>query len=194
MVRRARAAGDVDLATLSATAGIVAGQPTAAIRSAGHQITRRVCARTIAHDRGRRSAYLAVVSRPWPRRRLAAGGDLAPNPSPRADLSSGARPRARDRPLLVRFPQWTARNARSAASAAGAREVRREDARFIAWQAHAQGEYVGHAGTAHVGEYRLRVDDQLDMLYRITRDETRLPWTASTWAMPSASNRSPTRI
>ncbi len=47
-----------------------------------------------------------------------------------------------------------------------------EDARFIAWQAYAQGEYVGHARTAHVPEYRLRVDDQLDMLYRITRDET----------------------
>ncbi len=48
-----------------------------------------------------------------------------------------------------------------------------EDARFIAWQAYAQGEYVGHARTEHVSEYRLRVDDQLDMLYRITRDETR---------------------
>ena len=35
------------------------------------------------------------------------------------------------------------------------------------------GEYVGHARTEHVPEYRLRVDDQLDMLYRITRDETR---------------------
>lgn len=51
-----------------------------------------------------------------------------------------------------------------------------DDARFIAWQAYAQGEYVGHARTAHVPEYRLRVDDQLDMLYRITRDETRGPY------------------
>jgi polysaccharide biosynthesis/export protein len=56
------------------------------------------------------------------------------------------------------------------------REACWEDARFIAWQAYAQGEYVGHARTAHVPEYRLRVDDQLDMLYRITRDETRLPY------------------
>jgi len=56
------------------------------------------------------------------------------------------------------------------------REARWEDARFIAWQAYAQGEYVGHARTAHVPEYRLRVDDQLDMLYRITRDETRMPY------------------
>jgi len=53
------------------------------------------------------------------------------------------------------------------------RDCRWEDARFIAWQAYAQGEYVGHARTEHVAEYRLRVDDQLDMLYRITRDELR---------------------
>ena len=52
--------------------------------------------------------------------------------------------------------------------AAGGRESSWEDARLAAWQAYAQGEYVGHARTAHVSEYRLRVDDQLDMLYRIT--------------------------
>jgi polysaccharide export outer membrane protein len=53
------------------------------------------------------------------------------------------------------------------------RECRWEDARFIAWQAYAQGEYVGQARTEHVPDYRLRVDDQLDMLYRVTRDELR---------------------
>lgn len=51
-----------------------------------------------------------------------------------------------------------------------------ESARAIAWQAYAQGEYVGHARTAHVPEYRLRVDDQLDMTYRLTRDETATPY------------------
>ncbi len=62
-----------------------------------------------------------------------------------------------------------------------------ESARAIAWQAltpwlarltniNAQGEYVGHCRTAHVPEYRLRVDDQLDMIYRITRDETSTPY------------------
>ena len=56
------------------------------------------------------------------------------------------------------------------------RECRWEDARLIAWQTYAQGEYVGHARTEHVPEYRLRVDDQLDMLYRITRDEIRTPY------------------
>lgn len=51
-----------------------------------------------------------------------------------------------------------------------------EAARMIAWQQYAQGEYVGHARTAHVPEYRLRVDDQLDMTYRLTRDETSTPY------------------
>ena len=48
--------------------------------------------------------------------------------------------------------------------------------RAIDWQAYAQGEYVGHARLAHVPEYRLRVDDQLDMTYRLTREETSTPY------------------
>ncbi len=40
----------------------------------------------------------------------------------------------------------------------------------IDWQAYAQGEYVGHWRTAHVPVYRLRVDDQLECVYRLTRD------------------------
>lgn len=51
-----------------------------------------------------------------------------------------------------------------------------ESSRAAAWQAYAQGEYVAHARTAHVPEYRLRVDDQLDMVYRLTRDETTTPY------------------
>lgn len=51
-----------------------------------------------------------------------------------------------------------------------------EQARAIAWQAYAQGEYVGHERTAHVPEYRLRVDDQLDMIYRVTREENTKPY------------------
>ncbi|MCC6124040.1 MAG: polysaccharide biosynthesis/export family protein [Pirellulales bacterium] len=51
-----------------------------------------------------------------------------------------------------------------------------EAARAIQWQAYAQGEYVGHARTAHVPEYRLRVDDRLDMIYRITRQEQPNPY------------------
>jgi len=51
-----------------------------------------------------------------------------------------------------------------------------ECARLIAWQAYAQGEYVGHDRLAHVPEYRLRVDDQLDLIYRVTREETAAPY------------------
>ncbi len=51
-----------------------------------------------------------------------------------------------------------------------------ETLRAIDWQAYAQGEYVGHARLAHVPEYRLRVDDRLDMTYRLTRDETPNPY------------------
>jgi polysaccharide export outer membrane protein len=51
-----------------------------------------------------------------------------------------------------------------------------EAARATAWQAYAQGEYVGHERLAHVPEYRLRVDDQLDMVYRLTREETATPY------------------
>jgi polysaccharide export outer membrane protein len=46
----------------------------------------------------------------------------------------------------------------------------------IDWQQYAQGEYVGHARLAHVPEYRLRVDDQLDVVYRLTREETARPY------------------
>ncbi len=49
-------------------------------------------------------------------------------------------------------------------------------ARVIPWQAFAQGEYVGHERTPHVPEYRLRVDDQVELRYRLTRDETTKPY------------------
>ena len=51
-----------------------------------------------------------------------------------------------------------------------------ESAPTIAWQAYAQGEYVGHERLAHVCEYRIRVDDQLDFIYRLTREETPTPY------------------
>ncbi|HUY92385.1 MAG TPA: polysaccharide biosynthesis/export family protein, partial [Pirellulales bacterium] len=49
-------------------------------------------------------------------------------------------------------------------------------ARPIAWQRYAQGEYVGHERLAHVPEYRLRVDDELEFVYRLTREETSKPY------------------
>ncbi|HVA50327.1 MAG TPA: polysaccharide biosynthesis/export family protein [Pirellulales bacterium] len=46
------------------------------------------------------------------------------------------------------------------------------DARPVDWQRYAQGEYLGHARTAHVSEYRLRVGDVLDFVFRLTRMPT----------------------
>jgi polysaccharide export outer membrane protein len=62
------------------------------------------------------------------------------------------------------------------AAAAGNSGGNWERARELAWQSFLQGEYVVHARTAHVQEYRLRVDDQLDMIYRVTREETSQPY------------------
>lgn len=44
------------------------------------------------------------------------------------------------------------------------------------WQSYAQGEYVGHARTAHVPEYRLRVGDQLAVFYLRTREVLSQPY------------------
>lgn len=46
----------------------------------------------------------------------------------------------------------------------------------VDWQSYAQGEYVGHARTPHVPEYRLRVDDQIAFVFRLTREETSTPY------------------
>ena len=46
----------------------------------------------------------------------------------------------------------------------------------VDWQAYAQGEYVGHARTPHVPEYRLRVDDVIAFVFRLTREETSRPY------------------
>ncbi len=46
----------------------------------------------------------------------------------------------------------------------------------VPWQAFGPGEYTGHARPEHVPEYRLRVDDLLELVYRLTRDETTKPY------------------
>ncbi len=51
-----------------------------------------------------------------------------------------------------------------------------EWARARNWQAFAQGEYVGHARLPHVPDYRLRVDDVLELVYRRTRQKTATPY------------------
>ncbi|HEV3023431.1 MAG TPA: polysaccharide biosynthesis/export family protein [Pirellulales bacterium] len=49
-------------------------------------------------------------------------------------------------------------------------------ARPIPWQRYAQGEYVGHERLRHVDQYRLRVDDELEFVFRLTRTETSRPY------------------
>src|SRR5690606_19300075 len=39
------------------------------------------------------------------------------------------------------------------------------------FQEYSQGEYVGRARLPHVSTYRLRVDDALEFVFRVTRDE-----------------------
>lgn len=46
----------------------------------------------------------------------------------------------------------------------------------LTFQQFAQGEYAGHARAAHVPEYRVRVDDHLEFVYRLTRLETTKPY------------------
>ena len=46
----------------------------------------------------------------------------------------------------------------------------------ILWQQYGPGEYVGLPRTRQVPEYRLRVDDQLEFVYRVTRDRTTKPY------------------
>ncbi len=45
-------------------------------------------------------------------------------------------------------------------------------ARPIPWEVFSQGDYVGPARTPHLPEYRLRVDDQLEFVYRVTAEAT----------------------
>jgi polysaccharide export outer membrane protein len=46
----------------------------------------------------------------------------------------------------------------------------------VDWQAYAQGEYVGHARLAHVPEYRIRVDDVISFVFRLTREIQSRPY------------------
>src|SRR5687768_3157306 len=46
----------------------------------------------------------------------------------------------------------------------------------IPWQEFAQGEYVGHARTQHVPEYRMREGDVISVYYRRTREELSRPY------------------
>lgn len=49
-------------------------------------------------------------------------------------------------------------------------------ARPLDFQPYGPGQYVGQARSAHVAEYRLRVDDVLEFVFRLTRVETSRPY------------------
>lgn len=48
--------------------------------------------------------------------------------------------------------------------------------RCTLWQPYMQGEYVGPARTRHVPEYRLRVDDMVEFIYRLTARASSQPY------------------
>ncbi len=51
-----------------------------------------------------------------------------------------------------------------------------EHARLRRGQSYGHGEYLAQPRLAHTPEYRLRVDDQLELMYRLTREETSRPY------------------
>jgi polysaccharide export outer membrane protein len=46
----------------------------------------------------------------------------------------------------------------------------------LPWQVFAQGEYIGPHRTPHTPPYQLRVDDQIEFVYRLTREESAAPY------------------
>lgn len=70
------------------------------------------------------------------------------------------------------YPIWSV----DSLAGCGKGEVGWETRGYIDWQAYAQGEYVGHARLQHVCEYRIRVDDQIAFIFRLTREETSQPY------------------
>lgn len=54
-----------------------------------------------------------------------------------------------------------------------------ESRRMLDWQSYAHGQYVAQPRLAHVAEYRLRVDDQLDLVYTLTHEKTDTPYRLS---------------
>jgi polysaccharide biosynthesis/export protein len=70
------------------------------------------------------------------------------------------------------FPIWGV----DSAAGCGCSEVGWDARGMIPWQEFAQGEYVGHARTPHVPEYRIREGDVVAIYYRRTREELSRPY------------------
>jgi polysaccharide export outer membrane protein len=62
------------------------------------------------------------------------------------------------------------------AQGTGCGELRWNSWNAIPWQAFGQGEYTGPPRLPHVQEYRLRVDDQIEFIFRLRRDELSRPY------------------
>ena len=58
----------------------------------------------------------------------------------------------------------------------GDREPTWNDQQQIPWETFAYGEYLGPHRTPHVAEYRLRVRDQVDFVYTLTREHLSQPY------------------
>lgn len=70
------------------------------------------------------------------------------------------------------YPIWGV----DSAAGGGCGEVGWDARGMIPWQEFAQGEYVGHARTPHVPEYRMREADVVAVYYRRTRNELSRPY------------------
>jgi len=70
------------------------------------------------------------------------------------------------------YPIWGV----DSAAGCGCGEVGWDARGYIPWQQFAQGEYVGHARTPHVPEYRVREGDVVAVYYRRTREEISRPY------------------
>ena len=58
----------------------------------------------------------------------------------------------------------------------GRKEPGWQDTRLVPWEAFAFGEYIGPHRTPHVADYRLRVDDNLEFVYLLTRERSLDPY------------------
>lgn len=50
------------------------------------------------------------------------------------------------------------------------------DQQMVPWESYAYGEYIGPFRTPHVSEYRLRIRDQVDFTYTLTREHLSQPY------------------
>lgn len=56
------------------------------------------------------------------------------------------------------------------------RDLKWKDAWLIPWEVFAHGDYIGPSRLPHVPEYRLRVDDQLEFVFRVTGRQSMGPY------------------